>query len=236
MPFIHSKQGRVLVNNSHVSGTIDAWTVAHQRAMNPVTSILDDGEKMIPGLLTGSMNLAGAFNTDASTLQDEMIGSRTDDNGAVATVMPAGTSLGSPAFIARTKAGTVEISSAVGERVSFSFEGAADEGIEAGVVLHDLVAVTSDADGSSVDNGASSPNGGIGTLHSTAFSGLTNNVVKIQDSADNSTWADLITFATVTGTTSEKLAVTGTVDRYTRATWNVTGTGSNTFAVAFARR
>jgi hypothetical protein len=61
--------------------------------------------------------------------------------------------------------------------------------------------------------------------------------VKVQHSANNSTWADLVTFATVTAVGAEHAVVAPatTVNRYLRATWSGTFT-SATFAVAFARR
>lgn len=68
-------------------------------------------------------------------------------------------------------------------------------------------------------------------LQVTALTG-TSITVKIQDSADNSTWADLAgaTFAAATGPSSERIAVSGTVRRYLRAVSSGTFT-SATFLV-----
>ena len=110
--------------------------------------------------------------------------------------------------------------------------------VDNGVLLHILEAETIDEDGASVDNAASSANGGAGVLQVTAFSGLTSAVIKVQHSTDNFSGSivDLITFATVTSApTAERIAVAGTVNRYTRYTLDVTGTGSITFLVGFAR-
>lgn len=108
--------------------------------------------------------------------------------------------------------------------------------IDRGVILHILEAETIDEDGASVDNATSSASGGAGVLQVTAFSGLTDAVIKIQHSANNADWADLITFTTVTAApTAERLTVSGTVDRYLRYSINVTGTGSITLLVGFAR-
>ena len=49
--------------------------------------------------------------------------------------------------------------------------------------------------------------------------------VKIQDSANNSDWADLITFSTSSAASAERKTVTGTVNRYVRL--NLSGTFSN---------
>jgi hypothetical protein len=82
---------------------------------------------------------------------------------------------------------------------------------------------------------ADSPNGAVGYLEVTAFSGFTQIVIKLRDSTDNVTFADLITFTTVTAIGAERATVSGTVDRYVAASWVKTGTGSATFMVGIAR-
>ncbi len=83
---------------------------------------------------------------------------------------------------------------------------------------------------------SSTVNGGAGSQQVSAFSGFTGHLGKIQHSPDDSTWADLITFTNVTAwPAAERKTVTGTVDRYTRFTRDVTGSGSITPFVGFAR-
>lgn len=82
----------------------------------------------------------------------------------------------------------------------------------------------------------STVNGGVGFLQVSACSGFTNFVGKIQDSADDVTYADLVTFAdNVTDPFAESVAVAGTVDRYLSFDGNITGTGSITVMAGFAR-
>jgi hypothetical protein len=101
-------------------------------------------------------------------------------------------------------------------------------------VLQPLEAETTTFDGTSVDNGASSAFGGVGHIHVTAFSG-TSATVKIQDSANDSSWADLITFANVTGVGAERLLVAGQVDQYLRFAITADTFTSMTIACSFAR-
>ena len=76
---------------------------------------------------------------------------------------------------------------------------------------------------------ASTVNGAAGIQAVSAYSGFTGVVGKIQHSADNSTWADLITFTNVTSApTAERVTAAGTVNRYTRHVGTVTGSGSIT--------
>ena len=91
----------------------------------------------------------------------------------------------------------------------------------------------------SVDNSASSANGGFGILHvpTNSVSGGTT-TIKIQHSANDSTWADLISFTAVGASTktSQLSAVSGTVNRYLRATASTAGSsGSITYMLSFAR-
>jgi hypothetical protein len=75
---------------------------------------------------------------------------------------------------------------------------------------------------------------GAGYLHVTALTGGTA-VIKLQDSADNVTYADLVTFANVTAAnTAQRVLAAGTVQRYVRTTHTVTG-GTATFWTGLCR-
>jgi hypothetical protein len=84
---------------------------------------------------------------------------------------------------------------------------------------------------------ANSTGGGIAFQQVTAYSGFTGFVGKVRDSVDDVTYADLATFANVTSApAAEAVTVAGTVDRYLAVDGNVTGTGSITVFIGFARR
>jgi hypothetical protein len=84
---------------------------------------------------------------------------------------------------------------------------------------------------------ANSSGGGAGYQHVTALSGFTGYVGKVRDSADDVTYADLVTFANVTAAPAAEIStVSGTVDRYLAVDGNVTGSGSITVFIGFARR
>jgi hypothetical protein len=77
--------------------------------------------------------------------------------------------------------------------------------------------------------------GGAGYLHVTAFSGFSGFVAKVRDSADDVTYAVLVTFAGQTTVGAQRVEVSGTVDRHLAIDGNVTGAGSVTCWVGFAR-
>lgn len=234
MAFVHGKDTRVLVNEVAASSKLNEITLANSRALGEVSAFGDDGGKYIPGLRSGTLTLGGPF--EDNTLYSEITGANGSDNALLVSAALNGFAVGNPAATAVGDLQSHEMSSQVSDPVSWSVEAIPDELVDLGRSLHDVTAETATANGTAVDNAASSASGGVGVLHVTAYSTFTNVVFKIQHSSDNVTYADLITFTTVTGITSERSTVTGTVNRYVRAVWTVTGSGSVTFAAVFARR
>lgn len=108
-------------------------------------------------------------------------------------------------------------------KLSGSLQGSGRLGLHARL-LHVLGAETVSFNGASLDNGASSANGGRANIHVTAVTGTW--TFKVQHSTNDSVWADLITFAAVTAVGAQSIEVTGTINRYTRiiGTENVSGT------------
>lgn len=235
MTFAHSKNSRVFANERHISGQLTGWSVSHTRQYGEGTTILDTGAKWVPGIMSGSLALNGLFDS-AQFVETEVSSALGVDNGLLVTVCPAGTALGARAMFCPADPEGYSVDASVANTVTFSVDTVPDALVDMGPVLHDHAARTSDGDGTSVNRLASSANGAGASLHITAYSGLTNIIVKIQDSPDDAIWSDLITFSTATGVTSQFSTVAGTVDQYVRASWNVTGTGSATFLVALGPR
>lgn len=105
---------------------------------------------------------------------------------------------------------------------------------EDGHIIQPRATKTADFTSAVHDNTASSPDGAAGYLQVSdlALGGHTNLTVKLRHSADNSTYADLITFTAVTGTNAaERKTVSGTVNRYIKAEGDFTGAGTPTAKV-----
>jgi hypothetical protein len=121
-------------------------------------------------------------------------------------------------------------------KVSAEFKGNGQ--VDEGLIHFPLGAVSgSSGNGTAVDNGASSSDGGTAYFQVTALAlgGYTNLALKIQDSSDNSTYADMANATAVTAAPdAEAVAVSGTVDRYTRFSHAFTGAGSGQSATVFA--
>lgn len=114
---------------------------------------------------------------------------------------------------------------------------------EHGVILHELSAetATGNTEGAdSVDAGASSAAGGAGYLQVSAISGTGATLnAKVRHSADDVTYADLVTFdqvALADTRDAQRKTVAGTVNRHLASSWTIAGTSpSVTFFIGFAR-
>lgn len=204
------------------------------------TGLGDDWPEKTPvNMRTSVVALGEAFyDTDTAGLHDQF-----KANGATSRVFCValqGDAIGQP-FIGHQGAYSADyhVMAKVGDlqkmKVDHQTTGVRDEG----VILQATAVKTADWDtegADSVDSGASSSDGGAGYLHVLALSGFTGFVATIQDSADDITYASLIAFTNVTtAPVAERLTVAGTVDRYLSVDGNVTGSGSITVWVGFAR-
>lgn len=235
MAFAHGKGTRILVGELAASSGLNSIQISNSRALaDNMACFGDDGERFIPGLRSGALSLEGPFEDGG--LRDAILAAEGSDNGLLITAAPAGFAVAMPVATAISDLETHENTAAVDDAVRLTVEATADEMVDLGASLHNLVAETATANGTTVDGGASSANGGVAVLHVTAYTGLTDVDVVVQHSTNGTVWATLATFTTVTDVTSERVMVAGTVNRYLRAAWTATGTGSITFVAAFARR
>lgn len=111
------------------------------------------------------------------------------------------------------------------------------EAADFGLLIADVSGASATGSTTSIDNGASSSNGGVGYLHLTGVSASDTFTGKIQHSTNDSTWADLITF-TLDGSAigAERIEVSGTVNRYIRFNYTLGGSAiSFDFAATFKR-
>jgi hypothetical protein len=196
----------------------------------------------VVGHRDGTVSLSGMFEGTASTGTDEFFDNALGNaTKALVIVAPEGHSNGAGAIMLEADDTSYEVSSAIADIVQASAEFQSTDAVEHGKILSSGSTVTATGNGTAVDNGASTTNGGAGFLSVPVNTRNGNITVKIQHSADNSTFADLVTFTVVSGTTttSEKIEVADgtTVNRYLRVNYTVAGsTGSATPVVAFTRR
>ena len=222
---------RLLVEGRDLSGDANALdSMGYTQNLLDTTTLNKAAMARITGLSTGSVSVSAYFD-NASTQGHATF---SQNSGKLPTadqvvLVPLGSDIGSPSVGLSGKQAEYNVSRTSGSAItsSVTYEGNGMGG-EFGVMLTAFDDThASSSSNSSVDNSASSSGGGVGYLENISL-GSGTVTVKIEDSPDDATWSDLLTF-TATGTSdvpsAERVEVTGTVDRYVRVT--TTGTFTN---------
>ena len=237
--FAHGKNVNVFVNEYDFSTYFNDVSASSMVETAEVSAFGSSAKEYIVGLTDGTVSLSGMFDgtaTGTDVVFSAVLGSTTKQNVIVA---PSGHSNGASAIMLEADDTSYEVSGAVADVVQTSAEFQSSDGVEHGKILSSGSAISATGNGTSVDNAASSANGGVGFVSVPTNTRNGNITVKVQQSADNSTFTDLITFTVVSSTakTFQRVEVTGTVARYLRVNYTVAGsTGTATPVVAFARR
>lgn len=212
-------------------------------AMQPSTTHADGGYTcVLPGLKSGTSQFRGNQDWATDVFDDDFSIGQLGSQYPITVIPNPGNSTvaaGDTALIARGLLQSLNpMDGAVGSVAGFDMTLPFDTAYARALVGHPKAARTTTGNGTAVAlAGPTASQRLYATLHVTAYSGLTNVVVKVQ--SDNASGfpsaTDRITFSTVTGRTSEFASVAGdfSSETHLRATWTVTGTGSITFVVAF---
>lgn len=194
----------------------------------------------LAGLKDGTFSAGGIYDAAAGA-SAQVLESILGLASAEILHLPEGDTAGKLGIGLQTVETKFSVNSPVNDVVAWSAEGQSSVGIEPVTMIQALAAQTTTANGTGTDNGALTSLGASAYLMVTAMSGTGGPTlaVKLQHSTDNITYVDLITFTTVTAANkSERKAIpAGTVNRWLRAIWTITGTTpSFTFTVAASRQ
>jgi hypothetical protein len=243
--FRHGKNTVVLFGSLNASPFLNEASTSRTIETGETTAFGNENKTYIVGLQDGTVSLSGMFDNTNGAIDDHVNAAIAQEN-RVFTIQPTGSAQGEQAQLIQGQLTSYDVTSAVGDIVTVTAEVQASGSlgsINGGKVISsstvNLTASNSAASTTGVDFSASTNNGAIGHLHVTANNG--NNVlnIKLQDSANNSTFNDLITFTQVSasGTTAERVEVAGAVDQYVRAVVTSSITAwSATYNVSLARR
>lgn len=226
---------RFLIGGYDISGDVSALdTIGGTVALLDVTDITQSAHSRIGGLRDGTMSFTSFWN-DANSVPVLNALPRAD---VIASFLVPPLAIGSPAACLNSKQVNYDPTRGNSGELTMKTECQGQGfGTEWCVLLTPgLRTDTTATDGADLDNGASSAFGAQAYLQVTGFTG-TSVTVKVEHSADNSTFTTLMTFTAVTAAPNgQRLAVSNatTVDRYLRV--STSGTFSSaTFAVAVAR-
>jgi len=227
----------LIINGYDVTGVSTSLSDVSTATLEETTGLGDAWqEQTSTGNLTAELTAEGFYNDGTASIdaalseseQTSKVVSYTYEGGTLGNGMTSHEGVFSGTYTRSPTRG--ELTKANG---TYTVSGTKDEG----VVLLPLASVTATGTGSAQNNDASTASGGAGTLQVTTVTGTSPTAdVKIRDSADNITYADLITFTQATGRTAERKTVSGTVNQYLKATYTIGGTSPDfTMVVGFAR-
>lgn len=227
---------RLWAGSANLSGDTNAINrISGGPAALDVTDITQSAYERLGGLRNGGIDFTSYFNIASGRAHPVLSAlPRTD------TIVSAalGATVGSPCASCQAVQIGYDSTRAADGSLLFNVATQSDGyGLEWGDLLTagDRTDVTATASGTGLDGLASSSFGAQFYLHLSAFTG-TSVVVKIQDSADNSSFTDLsgAAFASKSAAGFERIAVTGTIRRYLRVATTGTFTVA-TFAVNAVR-
>lgn len=233
--FTHGKNAKVLANGYDVSAYFNSLSASGSSDTAEVTTFGNNSKNYIPGLKDATFSVEGYY--DATATGSDVVLAGLLGTETVWTTVFAADAVGARGYGALTIGTSVETGAEIGGAVTLTAEGQSTTGTDPIVVLHALGAETATGTGSQVDNGAATTGGLAAYFQFTEKSGTPSIAAKVQHSSDGSTWADIATFTTTsTANTAERITATGTVNRYLRAIWTISGgSPSTTFHISAAR-
>lgn len=228
MAFKHGKDSKVYVNSSDFSSYFNSVDVARTADVAESTTFGLGSKSYITGNKDGTFSVTGFFDATADGVLQPLLGGA----DMVFVLGVDGVDATDGCSFAKGNINNYGVSSAVGDIVATSLDIQADSGVYNGTVLENAT-VTATGSGTARDNAVATGNGGGAFLIVQTASGTTPTIdAKITHSADNSTYADLVTFTQATSTTAEVKTVSAgtTVNRYLKVQYTVGGT-TPSFAV-----
>lgn len=228
MAFKHGKDSKVYVNSSDFSSYFNSVDVARTADVAESTTFGLGSKSYITGNKDGTFSVTGFFDATADGVLQPLLGGA----DMVFVLGVDGVDATDGCSFAKGNINNYGVSSAVGDIVATSLDIQADSGVYNGTVLENAT-VTATGSGTARDNAVATGNGGGAFFIVQTASGTTPTIdAKITHSADNSTYADLVTFTQATSTTAEVKTVSAgtTVNRYLKVQYTVGGTNPS-FAV-----
>lgn len=213
--------------NSNAAGTADTYDTTTYGKRSKV---------YIPGLVDATMTAEGLFDIAVAGPDTILAAALAAATSPIWTRFPFGDTRGYRGTGIQGVENRYEITAPHDGVVAVTAAVQSAVGPEGIISLHALAADASGTtNGTSLDNAAATTNGGVAYLQVTAEAATTA-TIKVQHSADNSAWVDLVTFVAVTAANNyQRIAVTGTVNRYLRYTVTATA-GTITHQTAFGRK
>ena len=231
--FLAGKDNKVLFGAFDLSSYFNSASFSREQEVSETTTFGSSQATYIQSTETATASLGGFIDLGTDAVDEELQAVIGSASATPLSIYQGGDTAGNKVVLLNSRIQNYTIDSSVGDAVGVSATFTGDN-FGNGKSLYALTNTSATANTTAVDFGASSTLGGQAFLHCTAHSSA-NISVKIQSSADNSSFADVsgFSFTAISGTTSERIATTNTVNRYVRLAITVTS-GSATFSVGYA--
>lgn len=228
MSFVHGSKTVLYVNGRDVTGNFRKIDTDLKRDSADATVFGLANKAYLRGLNDGTLSAEGLWSGPVTVQDgslDEYMHTLMGDAGVVYTVFPAGDGAGNVGYGLVGDSTDYKIEEPIDDVGTVALDVQSSVGRERVLSFAPLLTRSAAGQSAAVDNGASSGNGGVAYLHLMALTGTAPTVtVKIEHSADNVTWVDLVTFAVAAAAGAQRVTVAGAVEQYTRASWTLGGT------------
>lgn len=223
MAFKHGKNTKIYINQNDFSTYFNNADTTRTADVAESTTFGNSSKTYVVGNKDGTVSLGGFFDATADATLQPLIG------GAdfVFVMGIDGVDALDNCVFGQANITNYGVSSPVGDIVATSIDVQADSGLYSGSVLENAT-YTATASGTARDNSTSTGNGGGAFIVVTSASGTTPTLdAKITHSADDVTYADLVTFSQFTtsaGSEFKSVAKGTTINRYLKVEITISGT------------
>jgi|TARA_R110000822_G_scaffold150611_1_gene289731 hypothetical protein len=206
----------------------------YNQEMLDTTGIDKSATERVAGRLESTITVNGFFDNADDKAHEAYTVSNKLPTGDRAVTYLLGTAISEPALFLNAKQASYDVINAPGNALATTamFSSTASvsgfDGVAFGVMLDVPTTYTSTTNGTTVDQSASSAAGSVACLQFISGSSVSSLVAKIQHSSDGGSWSDIITFSTISANTptAEILSMEGTVNRYVRVQYTLSGTNA----------
>jgi hypothetical protein len=236
MAFSHGSTAKAFANGVNLSRYLRSVGASGVRDVAETSGLSSTAKEYIPGLKDATLSGEGMFDGTAGASDPILAAALGASAESVWTVFPASDTIGNRGIGISCHHTQYEVTSPVDDVNMLTVEANSNVGQES-IIAHSAhgTVTASGTASATVDGAAQSTGGGAGYLHA-IFAGTGTFTVKLQDSADDSTYADKQSFTALSaGTAAQRVAVSGTVARYTRVVWTMAGSGTAAFQASFGR-
>lgn len=234
---VHGKGTGLLFGAYDMTRQFREFGVSSSTEAADATMFGAEGKEYVAGLTDSTVSAKGKYVGSSTAAQELFEDAQGQDAPVAFLVAWGGWRAGNRVRTGTLLAGGFDVTGSTSGIVATSCNLQSDGPMRAGVLLRDLTPLTDTTSGPTVDAGVASEDGQV-QLHVLSNTRDSISTATFQHSTDGSTWADLATFTTIPagGTTSEVVALAGTVGRYTRLLVTLAaGTGQLVATASLAR-